>query len=128
MKHRIMRIFIAIPGILAGIFSCAACPMCFPVYASLVTFLGIDHSTADVYLLVIMYVSLATSLWLMYTSARQKRAGWGIFFIAFGAAALVVYAKINNMPFTLYLSLAIYFGSFIFSKYTLRKFVHRTLS
>ncbi len=120
MKRALFRGIVAIPGILAGMLSCAACPMCLPLYATLITFLGVNTTDANVYLTLIMYSSLLTSLWLMFTATRRNNSGWFVFVTAFVFAGTIIFARVTCNTWVLYASLFGYFSLFFSSKYARR--------
>lgn len=114
--QRISRFFIALPTLIGSLLSCAMCPMCIPIYASIFTALGVDAVQASPYLLGIMFASMIATLTLIYSQIQQKNLNWTPFILALASAIGIVITKFLGFNTLMYLSLAVFFGAALWNR------------
>src|SRR5437870_3631552 len=85
---------LAVPGIGVALLSKLICPLCWPLYAGIVSSIGLGFLVGTTYLLPITGASLAVTLAVLGVGARQRR-GYGPFLLGLIASASVLFGKFH---------------------------------
>jgi hypothetical protein len=114
-------IFHSTGAILTSLLSCAACPACLPIYAGLLSLLGIELFEVSLYFFPLMLGSLGFTLALMARQVFFRKADYRPLLISVAAAGIIVWAAVVGQELPLYLSLAAFMGSIFWNKALLKK-------
>ena len=98
------RTFLPVPGIVLSFLPFGGCPLCWPVYAGILSALGLSFLLSSVYLLPLTALFLFATVFTLAFRARERR-GYGPFALGLAATALVLWGK-----FSLQLSVMAYVG------------------
>lgn len=83
---------LALPGIGVALLPKLACPLCWPLYASIVSSLGLGFLISTAYLLPITVAFMVMILGVLAFRANQRR-GFGPFLLGIAASAAVLMGK-----------------------------------
>lgn len=114
-------IFHSTGAILTSLLSCAACPACLPIYAGLLSLLGIELFEVSLYFFPLMLGSLGFTLALMARQVFFRKADYKPLLISFLAAGVIIWGAVVGEELILYLSLAAFMGSIFWNKSLLKK-------
>lgn len=89
---RAAKQFLALPGIVVSVLPFGGCPACWPVYAGVLSALGLGVLLSREYLLPLTALLLGVSVLMLFRRARERR-GYGPFLTGLTAAALVLAGK-----------------------------------
>ncbi len=113
----VKRFFVALPAILGSIISCMGCPMCLPLYATLLSSLGLDPAVSGPFIMVIIVISMVTTLALLYRNTKRHGRSWVPFSLALTSGVLSLGCKINGFTHVSYILLGIFFLSVMWPKH-----------
>ncbi len=116
-------IFHSTGAILTSLLSCAACPACLPVYAGLLSLLGIELFEINLYFFPLMLGSLGFTLALMARQVFFRKADYRPLLISVLASCVIIWGAMVGQELALYLSLPIFMGSIFWNKALLKKTV-----
>lgn len=105
--------------VILSLLSCAACPMCLPIYAGFLSLIGIELIEVHEYFLPITLVFGIVTLGFMAYQTYTHQGKWTPFKLAIGAAVGMVTSALLGYEYFLYASLALFMGSVIWNKKTL---------
>lgn len=103
-SHTPKRNLLVLPGILLSVLPIGGCPSCWPVYAGILSALGLGFLLSSRYLLPLTALFLLIALFTLGFRARTRR-GYGPF-----AAGLIAAALIFGGKFSLKINALAYFG------------------
>ena len=83
---------LALPGLVGALIPKMVCPLCWPVYAGLLSSLGLGFRLPSRYLLPVTSALLLLSAGTLAFRARQRR-GYGPFLLGLAAAGIVLLGK-----------------------------------
>jgi hypothetical protein len=95
---------LTVPGIGIALLPKLACPFCWPLYAGIVSSLGLGFLISSAYLLPLTIAFLALTLSVLAFRAKERR-GYGPFVLGVAASAAILFGK-----FYLDLNSVTYFG------------------
>lgn len=102
--------------IITSLLSCAACPMCLPLYAGLLSLIGIELIDINEYFLPVMVTFSILTLGFMAYQIYNHRSPWAPFKLAILAVLGMIASALSGYEYALYACLAIFMGSIIWSK------------
>jgi hypothetical protein len=105
--------------VLLSLLSCAACPMCLPIYAGLLSVIGFELAEIHHIFFPVMLAFAIITLGLMAYQIRSHHGKWAPFQIAIFSAIGMVVASYLGLEYLLYCFLALFMGSVIWNKRTL---------
>ena len=88
------RSFLAVPGIVLSVLPVGMCPACWPLYAGVLSSLGLSFLLSSVFLLPLTALFLLVSVFALVFRARARR-GYGPFALGLVAATLVLGGKFS---------------------------------
>ena len=88
------RSFFAVPGIVLSVLPFGSCPLCWPVYAGVLSSLGLSFLLSSAYLLPLTVFFLVVTIFTLAFRARARR-GYGPFAVGFIAATLILWGKFS---------------------------------
>jgi len=88
------RSFLAVPGIVLSVLPFGGCPLCWPVYAGILSALGLSFLLLSAYLLPLTALFLFATVFTLAFRARGRR-GYGPFALGLAATALVLWGKFS---------------------------------
>lgn len=91
------RILTALPGIGAAMLPKAACPVCWPVYAGILSSLGLGFLMTGPYFYLFIGILLSISLFSLAYKAKSRR-GHLPFWIGLSSAAIIIIGKYYLLP------------------------------
>lgn len=120
MKQRVerRRILLALPGIGALLAPVGGCPACWPVYASLLAFLGLGFLLETAYLFPIAIALLGFALAPLAHGARSTRRYWPLVVGIAGAGLAVVGKFLVAANFLLYAGLTLLAGACLWNSWS----------
>ena len=83
---------LTLPGIGVALLPKLACPMCWPLYAGILSSMGLGFLISEAYLLPFTIAFLAVTLAVLYFRAKDRR-GYGPLLLGLIASALIVAGK-----------------------------------
>jgi mercuric ion transport protein len=86
--------FFAVPGIVVSFLPFGSCPLCWPVYAGVLSSLGLGFLLASAYLLPLTVLFLFITVFTLAFRARARR-GYGPFAVGVVAATLTLWFKFS---------------------------------
>jgi hypothetical protein len=107
--------------VLVSLLSCAACPMCLPIYAGLLSVIGFELAEIHHLFFPIMLAFALITLGFMAHQIRTHHSKWSPFKLALAAAVGMIVSASLGYEYLLYASLALFMGSVIWNK---RALVH----
>ena len=84
--------FFAVPGIVVSVLPFGGCPLCWPVYAGVLSSLGLGFLLSSAYLLPLTVLFLLVTVFMLAFRAKARR-GYGPFAVGSIAATLILWAK-----------------------------------
>ncbi|MBI2774386.1 hypothetical protein HYX58_00030 [Candidatus Dependentiae bacterium] len=99
-----------------SLLSCAVCPMCLPLYAGLLSIVGIELGNIHELFFPIMIAFAVLTLGLMAYQIYAHHGKWMPFKLAIGAAIGMSMSAFYGYEYLLYLCLALFMGSILWSK------------
>lgn len=106
-------------AVVVSLLSCAACPLCIPIYAGFLSLIGIEIiNIHDLFLPLMILFSLLTLGFMAYQINRHHGV-WKPFQFAMAAGLGMIGAAVFDYKYLLYACLALFMGSVIWSKKTL---------
>jgi hypothetical protein len=102
-----------------SLLSCAICPMCLPLYAGLLSIVGIELGNIHEYFFPIMLVFALITLGTMARQTYRHHGGWTPFKLAIGAALGMALSAFYGFEYFLYAFLALFMGSILWNKKSL---------
>ena len=88
------RSFFAVPGIVLSVLPFGSCPLCWPVYAGVLSSLGLSFLLSSAYLLPLTVFFLVVTIFTLAFRATARR-GYGPFAVGFIAATLILWGKFS---------------------------------
>lgn len=88
------RSFLAVPGIVLSVLPFGGCPLCWPVYAGVLSALGLSFLLSSAYLLPLTAVFLFVTALTLLFRARERR-GYGPFALGVVAGTLILWGKFS---------------------------------
>jgi hypothetical protein len=88
------RSFLAVPGIVLSVVPVGMCPACWPLYAGVLSALGLSFLLSSVYLLPLTALFLLVSIFTLAFRAKARR-GYGPFALGLVATALILWGKFS---------------------------------
>ena len=88
------RSFLAVPGIVLSVLPVGMCPACWPLYAGVLSALGLGFLLSSAYLLPLTALFLLVSVLTLAFRARDRR-GYGPFALGLAAATLILWGKFS---------------------------------
>ncbi|MBP6952668.1 MAG: MerC domain-containing protein [Alphaproteobacteria bacterium] len=113
-------VFGSIGTVAASLLSCAACPLCLPLYAGLLSIIGIELVEIHHFFFPIMMAFGCITLGSMAYQIYKHHGQWTPFHLAVGATLSMVTSAFFGYEYLLYLSLAFFMGSVFWYKKSLR--------
>ncbi|HUX80623.1 MAG TPA: hypothetical protein VMW10_12895 [Alphaproteobacteria bacterium] len=105
--------------IVISLLSCAACPMCLPIYAGLLSLIGIELVDVHEFFFPVMVMFGLVTLGFMAYQIYNHHAKWTPFKLALAAGLGMGTAAFFGYQYILYACLAVFMGSVIWSKKSL---------
>src|SRR5438876_10938794 len=101
MAARTKQVWLTVPGIGVAMLPKLLCPMCWPLYAGIVSSVGLGFLVGTTYLIPITSAFLILTLAVLGFRATQRR-GFGPFLIGIVASAAVLIGKfyLDSTPIT----------------------------
>ncbi len=93
------KVFSVIPGFIAAVLPNATCPACWPVYAGVLSSLGLGFLMQGNYFFLVVGTLLAVSLFSLFYKASSRR-GYTPFVIGSVASLGVIVGRLANWPET----------------------------
>ncbi len=112
-------IFSGTGTVVTSLLSCAACPMCLPIYAGLLSLIGIELIEIHAYFFPIMMVFSVLTLGFMAYQTSTHHASWLPFKFASVAALGMAICAYFGFEYILYACLVFFMGSIFWGKWTL---------
>ncbi len=91
------KVLTALPGIGAALLPKAACPVCWPVYAGILSSLGLGFLMTGPYFYLFIGTLLSVSLFSLAYKAKSRR-GYLPFWIGLSSAAIIIMGKYYILP------------------------------
>jgi mercuric ion transport protein len=88
------RSFLAVPGIVLSVLPVGMCPACWPLYAGVLSALGLSFLLSSAYLLPLTALCLLVSVFTLAFRARARR-GYGPFALGLVATTLILWGKFS---------------------------------
>lgn len=105
--------------VVLSLLSCAACPMCLPIYAGLLSVAGLELAEIHEYFFPIMMLFGLITLGFMAYQIYHHHGKWAPFKLAIGATLGMMGAAFMGYEYLLYACLAVFMGSLIWNKKSL---------
>ncbi len=105
--------------IVVSLLSCAACPMCLPIYAGFLSLIGIELIEIHEFFFPLMLAFAIITLGFMAYQIYRHHGDWKPFKLALGAALGMVASAFFGYEYALYACLALFMGSVFWSKKSL---------
>lgn len=102
-----------------SLLSCAACPVCLPLYAGFLSLIGIELAEIHEFFFPIMMLFAGVTLGFMAYQIYKHHGRWNPFKIAIVATFGMVVSAFFGYEYVLYASLVLFMGSVIWSKKSL---------
>jgi mercuric ion transport protein len=102
-----------------SLLSCAACPVCFPIYAGLLSLIGIELAEVHEFFFPIMIVFAVITISFMAYQIYHHHGKWHPLALATAAAIGMASAAFMGYEYLLYGCLALFMGSVFWNKRTL---------
>ena len=117
------RVFTTIPGVVAALLPNVTCPACWPVYAGVLSSLGLGFLMRGRYFFLVVGVLLIFSLFSFFYKAK-RRHGLGPFLLGCLAAATILGGKVYfASSYVLYSGAAILIAASLWNNWPKRKAV-----
>ena len=105
--------------VVLSLLSCAVCPMCLPIYAGLLSLVGIELAAVHEYFFPVMLVFGLTTLGFMAYQVNTHHSTWTPFKVAFIAVLGMITSAFLGYEYILYACLVLFMGSVFWNKRTL---------
>jgi len=105
--------------VILSLLSCAACPLCLPIYAGLLSIAGLELAEIHEFFFPIMMIFGLITLGFMAYQIHKHEGKWAPFKIAIGATLGMIGAAALGYEYVLYGCLALFMGSLIWNKKSL---------
>lgn len=105
--------------VIISLLSCAACPLCLPLYAGLLSLIGIELAEVHEFFFPIMMIFAIITIGFMTYQIYHHRGKWSPLILAAIAAIGMAGAAFMGYEYLLYASLALFMGSVFWNKKTL---------
>jgi hypothetical protein len=112
-------IFSGTGTVVISLLSCAACPMCLPIYAGLLSLIGIELADIHEFFFPMMIAFGLMTLGFMAYQIYKHHGIWTPFKLALVAALGMGTSAFFGYEYILYVCLALFMGSVIWSKKSL---------
>lgn len=99
-----------------SLLSCAVCPMCLPLYAGLLSIVGIELGNIHEFFFPIMIAFAILTLGLMAYQIYNHHGKWMPFKLAVGAVVGMSMAALYGYEYLLYVCLSLFMGSILWNK------------
>ncbi len=120
------RVFTTIPGVVAALLPNVTCPACWPVYAGVLSSLGLGFLMQGDYFYLVVGVLLAFSLFSLFYKAKSRH-GLGPFLLGCLATATILSGKLYlTYNYVLYTGAAILIAASLWNNWPKRKAVKLT--
>lgn len=117
----IKRIITALPGIGAAMLPNVTCPACWPVYAGILSSMGLGFLMQGRYFFIVISTLLGFSLFSLVYRARTRR-GYIPFILGILAAAIILTGKaLSASNYILYIGAALLIAASIWNNLPLKK-------
>lgn len=103
-------------AVLLSILSCAFCPLCIPLYAGILGFIGIEVGNLQSFMLPLAAIFSLSSLGFMAYQIHTHHSKWSPFILGFFAMIGMISSAFYDLDIPLYLSLAFFMGSVFWNK------------
>lgn len=113
------HVFSGTGTVITSLLSCAACPVCLPIYAGFLSLIGIELAEIHELFFPIMMIFATFTLGLMAYQIYSHHGTWKPFKLALIAAFGIISSAFFGYEYILYTSLALFMGSVIWSKKSL---------
>ena len=118
------RVFAAVPGVGAALLPNVTCPACWPVYAGILSSLGLGFLMQGRYFYLVVSVLLGISLFSLKYKAGTRH-GLGPFFLGVLATATILSGKVySRSDYILYAGAAILIAASIWNNWPNKKTVN----
>ena len=111
----------SVGAVFTSLLSCAACPMCLPVYAGLLSLVGFELTELSVYFFPIMLGFLGWTLFLMTRQAIKLKTDIRPVALAAIAATAIVTSTWHGYETLIYACLVMFMGSVFWNKSILKR-------
>jgi hypothetical protein len=111
--------FSGIGTLILSILACIGCPMCIPIYAGLLSLIGVELADIHEYFFPIMLIFGLMTLGFMAYQIYKHQSSWTPFKLAGAASIGIAISAFLGYEYVLYALLAIFMGSVIWNKRTL---------
>ncbi|MFQ6008037.1 MAG: MerC family mercury resistance protein [Candidatus Zixiibacteriota bacterium] len=119
----IKRMLAAIPGVVAALLPNVTCPACWPVYAGVLSSLGLGFLMRGRYFYIVISILLTISLFSLYYKASARR-GLVPFLVGCLAAAIILGGKVySGSDYILYSGAVILIIASIWNNWPIKKTV-----
>jgi hypothetical protein len=112
-------VFSGIGTVVLSLLSCAVCPLCLPLYAGLLSIIGIELGHIHDFFFPIMMAFALITLGLMARQIYLRHGSWLPFQLASVSAIGMVASAFYGYEYFLYACLALFMGSILWNKRTL---------
>jgi len=112
-------IFTGVGTLVLSLLSCAICPLCLPMYAGLLSFVGIELGGLHAFFFPIMIIFSFVTLGFMAYQIYTREGKWAPFKLALGAAFGMGVFSFYDYEYALYACLALFMGSILWNKKSL---------
>lgn len=112
-------IFSGAGTIFLSLLSCAVCPLCLPLYAGLLSLIGIELGNIHEFFFPIMIVFSLITLGFMAYQIYSHHGGWKPFTLAVSASLGMIISAFHGYEYLLYACVAFFMGSILWNKKSL---------
>ncbi len=99
-----------------SLLSCAACPLCLPLYLGLLSVIGVEVGTFHDFILPIMAFFCLLTLGLMARQIYTHHSGWRPLVLAGTGALGMSFAALYDYDFLLYICIPLFMGGILWNK------------
>lgn len=115
-------IFSGTGTVVLSLLSCVGCPLCLPLYAGLLSIIGVELIDVHMYFFPVTIGFGLVTLGLMAYQIRHHQGSWSAFKLAVGAILGVVGAAFFGYEYLLYAFLATFMGCILWNK---KQLIHK---
>ena len=112
-------VFSGTGAVVLSLLSCAACPLCLPLYAGLLSLIGIELAEIHDFFFPIMMIFTLITISFMVYQIRTHHGKWHPFALALAAAIGMAVSAYFGYEYLLYGCLALFMGSVFWNKKSL---------
>ena len=105
--------------VVISLLSCAACPLCLPLYAGLLSLIGIELAEVHEFFFPIMTIFAIATIGFMAYQIYHHHGKWSPLVLATTSASGMAGAAFMGYEYLLYSCLALFMGSVFWNKKTL---------